>query len=104
MFDYVEQMPTFPGGDAARNEFLSRTIRYPAAAEENGIQGRVVVQFVVEKDGSISNVNVVRSVDPSLDKEAIRVVKAMPRWIPGKQNGSPVRCKFTLPVSFKLQS
>ena len=76
----------------------------PPAAEENGIQGRVVVQFVVEKDGSISNVNVVRSVDPSLDKEAIRVVKAMPRWIPGKQNGSPVRCKFTLPVSFKLQN
>ena len=104
VFDYVEQMPTFPGGDAARNEFLSRTIRYPAAAEENGIQGRVVVQFVVEKDGSISNVNVVRSVDLSLDKEAIRVVKAMPRWIPGKQNGSPVRCKFTLPVSFKLQN
>lgn len=103
VFDYAEQMPSFPGGQGALNEYLSKTIRYPVAAEENGIQGRVIVQFVVEKDGSISDVRVVRSVDPSLDKEAVRVAKSMPRWIPGKQNGSAVRVKFTLPVSFRLQ-
>ena len=103
VFDYAEQMPSFPGGQGALNEYLSKTIRYPVAAEENGIQGRVIVQFVVEKDGSITDVRVVRSVDPSLDKEAVRVAKSMPRWIPGKQNGSAVRVKFTLPVSFRLQ-
>ena len=103
VFDYAEQPPTFPGGPSALNEYLSKTIKYPVAAEENGIQGRVIVQFVVEKDGSITDVRVVRSVDPSLDKEAIRVAKSMPRWIPGKQNGSAVRVKFTLPVSFRLQ-
>lgn len=103
VFDFVEQMPSFPGGDAALAEFLSKTIRYPVAAEEAEIEGRVVVQFVVEKDGSISDVRVVRPVDPSLDKEAIRVVKAMPKWIAGKQNGAAVRCKFNLPVRFKLQ-
>ena len=103
VFDYAEQMPSFPGGPSALNEYLSKTIKYPVAAEENGIQGRVVVQFVVERDGSITDVHVVRSVDPSLDKEAIRVAKSMPRWIPGKQNGAPVRVKFTLPVSFRLQ-
>ena len=103
VFDYAEQMPSFPGGQGALNEYLSKTIRYPVAAEENGIQGRVIVQFVVEKDGSITDVRVVRSVDPSLDKEAVRVAKSMPRWISGKQNGSAVRVKFTLPVSFRLQ-
>jgi protein TonB len=103
VFDYAEQMPSYPGGQGALNEYLSKTIRYPVAAEENGIQGRVIVQFVVERDGSITDVRVVRSVDPSLDKEAIRVVKSMPKWIAGKQNGAPVRVKFTLPVSFRLQ-
>lgn len=102
-FDIVEQMPTFPGGDGKLMEWLSKNIKYPAMAEENGVQGRVIVRFVVGKDGSISNASVVRSVDPSLDREALRVVKAMPRWIPGKQNGAAVPVWFTLPVTFQLQ-
>ena len=103
VFDVVEQMPQFPGGNAALFEYLSKHIKYPVIAEENGIQGRVIVTFVVERDGSITDVKVVKSVDPSLDKEAQRVVKGMPRWIPGKQNGSAVRVKYTVPVTFRLQ-
>ena len=103
VFDVVEQQPTFPGGQAALLQWLGQNIHYPAVAEEQGIQGRVVVSFVVEKDGSISSVQVVRGVDPSLDKEAVRVVKAMPRWTPGKQNGQAVRVKYNVPVTFKLQ-
>ncbi len=103
VFDVVEQMPQFPGGDAALFEFLSKNIKYPTIAEENGVQGRVIVTFVVETDGSITDVKVVRSVDPSLDREASRVVKAMPNWIPGKQNGKAVRVKYTVPVTFRLQ-
>ena len=83
--------------------YLSKNIQYPPIAEENGIQGRVVATFVVERDGSITDVQVMRGVDPSLDREAIRVLKGMPRWIPGKQNGSAVRVKYTVPVTFKLQ-
>jgi len=103
VFDVVEQMPSFPGGDAELMKFLHDHMKYPAIAEENGIQGRVVCTFVVERDGSISDVKVVKSVDPSLDKEAIRVLKSMPKWIPGKQNGSAVRVKYTVPVTFRLQ-
>lgn len=103
VFDVVEQMPTFPGGNEALFAFLSKNIRYPAVAEENGVQGRVIVTFVVERDGSITDVKVIKSVDPSLDKEAMRLVKSMPNWIPGKQNGQAVRVKFTLPVTFQLQ-
>jgi protein TonB len=103
VFDVVEQMPSFPGGNAALMEYLQQNVKYPVVAQENGVQGRVVVSFVVEKDGSITDVKVVRSVDPSLDKEAARVVKSMPRWIPGKQNGSAVRVKYNVPVSFRLQ-
>ena len=103
VWDVVEQQPSFPGGNAALMSWLSSNIHYPPVAEENGIQGRVVVSFVVEPDGSISNVQVVRGVDPSLDKEASRVTKAMPKWIPGKQNGQAVRVKYNLPVTFKLQ-
>jgi protein TonB len=103
VFDVVEQMPSFPGGNSALMQYLSSNVRYPVVAQENGVQGRVVVSFVVEKDGSITDVNVVRGVDPSLDKEAARVVKSMPNWIPGKQNGSAVRVKYNVPVSFKLQ-
>ena len=103
VFDVVEQMPEFPGGQGALFEYLSKNIKYPVVAEENGIQGRVIVTFVVERDGSITDVKVARSVDPSLDKEAVRVVKSMPKWIPGKQNGSAVRVKFTVPVMFRLQ-
>ncbi|MBS7284792.1 MAG: TonB family protein [Prevotella sp.] len=103
VFDVVEQMPQFPGGQGALFEYLSKQIKYPVIAEENGVQGRVIVTFVVERDGSITDVKVVKSVDPSLDKEAQRVVKGMPRWIPGKQNGSAVRVKYTVPVTFRLQ-
>lgn len=103
VFDVVEQMPSFPGGMAALRAYLQKSIKYPPVAEENGIQGRVVCTFVVERDGSVTDVRVAKSVDPSLDKEAVRVVSAMPRWIPGKQNGQSVRVKYTLPVTFRLQ-
>ena len=103
VFDVAEQMPSFPGGPSALFEYLSKNIRYPALAEENGIQGRVIVAFFVGKDGSINDVRVVKGVDKSLDNEAIRVVKSMPRWTPGRQNGIPVAVKYTVPVTFKLQ-
>ena len=103
VFDVVEEMPHFPGGPAALRAFLSSNTKYPVVAQENGVQGRVIVSFVVERDGSITDVRVVRSVDPSLDREATRVVKSMPRWSPGKQNGSAVRVKYTVPVVFRLQ-
>lgn len=103
VFDVVEQMPSFPGGMGALMQYLSSHIKYPVVAEENGIQGRVICTFVVERNGSITDAKVARSVDPSLDKEAIRVINSMPKWIPGKQNGSAVRVKYTLPVTFRLQ-
>ena len=103
IFEVVEQRPSFPGGDAALMSWLSQNIKYPLVAAEMAIQGRVIVQFVVEKDGSITDVKVAKSVDPSLDKEAARVIKSMPHWIAGRQNGSPVRVRFTVPVTFKLQ-
>ena len=98
----VERMPEFPGGEAAMNQFINRTIRYPVIAQENGIQGRVVVQFVVNTDGKIVDVEVVRGVEESLDREAIRVVKTMPPWTPGRQGGKAVRVKYTLPIRFRL--
>ena len=127
VFDVVEEMPSFAGGgeytvavidekgnthyerkvyppgQAGLFQWLSRNIKYPVVAEENGIQGRVIVTFVVERDGTITEVEVVKSVDPSLDKEAVRVTKSMPKWNPGKQNGAPVRVKYTMPVTFRLQ-
>jgi len=103
VFVIVENKPEFPGGDAALMKFISESIKYPVIAQENGIQGRVICQFVVNKDGSIVDINVVRSVDPSLDKEAVRVIKSMPKWKPGKQRGKAVRVKFTLPIVFRLQ-
>ena len=103
IFEVVEQMPSFPGGDAALMKYLQENVKYPVVAQENGVQGRVVISFVVERDGSITDVKVARSVDPSLDREAQRVVKSMPNWIPGKQNGSAVRVKYNVPVSFRLQ-
>lgn len=103
VFEYVEQMPSFPGGDVALMQYLSKNIKYPPVAEEMGIQGRVICTFVVERDGSVSDIRIARSVDPSLDKEAMRVVSAMPKWIPGRQNGQMVRVKYTLPVTFRLQ-
>lgn len=103
VFDIVEQQPMFPGGQTALMKYLSENTKYPVVAQENGVQGRVTVQFVVEKDGSISDVHVLRGVDPSLDKEAVRVVKSMPRWTPGKQNGINVRVNYRVPVLFRLQ-
>ncbi len=99
----VEQKPEFNGGEAAMYKWLSENIVYPSAASEEGVQGRVVVEFVVGKDGSITNVRVLRPRHPALDKEAVRVVKAMPKWIPGRNNGQPVKVTYTLPVTFKLQ-
>lgn len=103
VFDIVEQQPLFPGGPTALMKYLSENTKYPVVAQENGVQGRVTVQFVVEKDGSISDVHVLKGVDPSLDKEAVRVVKSMPRWTPGKQNGITVRVNYRVPVLFRLQ-
>lgn len=99
----VEQKPSFPGGDAALYKWLGNQIMYPSDASEAGIQGKVIVSFVIEKDGSISNARVLRSKHPSLDAEALRVVKKMPRWTPGRNNGQTVRVKYNLPVTFKLQ-
>lgn len=102
VYDVVEQMPSFPGGQQNLINYYSSHINYPAAALKNGIQGRVICSFVVEKNGSIGDVKVVKSVDPSLDKEAVRVIRNMPNWNPGKQNGLPVRVKFTVPVTFRM--
>ena len=104
IFMVVETMPEFPGGQDSLFSYLKANVQYPVIAQENGIQGRVMCQFVVNKDGSIVDVVVVRSSgETSLDKEAIRVIKAMPRWKSGKQRGKPVRVKYTLPVNFRLQ-
>ena len=102
VFDVVEEMPQYPGGPQALFKFLGENVQYPAEAEKAGIQGRVIATFVVEKDGSISQPTIVKSVDPLLDAEAIRVISAMPNWIPGKQNGKVVRVKYTVPLSFNL--
>lgn len=102
-FYTVEQMPSFPGGESEMNKFISDNLKYPVVAQESGIQGRVTIRFVVTKTGEISDVTVVRGIDPSCDKEAMRVVKAMPKWVPGKQNGLNVPVYFTLPIVFKLK-
>ena len=102
-FDVVEQMPQYPGGPAALMQFLAQNIRYPEAAHKAGIQGRVIANFVVEKDGSITEGRIVKSVSPELDAEALRVINSMPNWIPGMQNGEAVRVKYTIPVTFQLQ-
>ena len=104
VFVVVESMPEFPGGQQALFKFLGENVKYPVIAQENGIQGRVICQFVVNKDGSIVDAVVVRSSgEPSLDKEALRVINSMPKWKPGKQRGKPVRVKYTVPVNFRLQ-
>jgi protein TonB len=103
IFTVVEQMPSFPGGTGALMQYLSKNIKYPPFAEENNIQGRVICTFVVERDGSVTDIHIAKGVDPSLDKEAIRVVSGMPKWIPGRQNCQMVRVKYTLPVTFRLQ-
>lgn len=103
VFQVVEQMPEFPGGMDKLMEYLSKNIKYPSIAQENNIQGRVIVEFVVNKDGSIVEPKVMRSVDTSLDNEAMRVIKSMPKWNPGKQRGKAVRVRYTVPVLFRLQ-
>lgn len=103
VYDEVDEIPCFPGGYKGLMTFLSQNMVYPVTAQENGVQGRVTVSFVVETDGSITDVEVARSVDPFLDREAMRIVKAMPKWTPGKKDGKPVRLKYTVPVVFRLQ-
>ena len=104
IFTHVEQPPQFPGGERAMLEWLGKNIKYPIIAQEQGIKGTVVIRFVVGKSGEVGSVEVMRGVDPSLDKEAMRVVKSMPKWSPGRQNGNPVLVYFTLPVRFVLQT
>lgn len=101
--DKVDEKPSFPGGESAMKSYLNSNVKYPDVAQENGVQGRVIVESIIEKDGSMSDVKVIRSVDPSLDREALRVVKAMPKWTPAKLKGIPVRTKCTTPVVFRLQ-
>ena len=103
VFFIVEEMPEFPGGEAALRAFIAKSINYPVIAQENGIQGKVYVTFVVDRDGGISDAKIARGVDPSLDKEALRVVNTLPKWKPGKQRGKPVRVSYTVPISFVLQ-
>jgi protein TonB len=98
----VEDRPEFSGGDQALMKYLSENIKYPKEAKDKGIQGRVTVEFVVEKDGSISNAEIMRGIDPSLDAEAVRVVSAMPRWKPGKQRGNLVRVRYSIPIIYRL--
>lgn len=102
IFVVVEDMPSFPGGNVQK--WIAKHVEYPVLAMENGIQGKVYVQFVIEKDGAITDVKVLRGVDSSLDKEAVRVVKAMPKWKPGKQRGKAVRVSYTLPINFQLSN
>lgn len=103
IFVVVENMPEFPGGDLALLKYIANSIQYPTIAQENGIQGRVLVNFVVDKDGSISNAKIARGVDPAIDKEALRVIMSLPKWKPGLQRGKPVRVSYTVPISFQLQ-
>ena len=102
IYEVVEQLPSFPGGQSALMDYFKKNLKYPVIAIENGIQGRVIIQFIVEKDGSISSAKYIRGVDPSLDKEAMRIVNAMPKWVPGKQKGESVRCFITIPIEFRI--
>jgi protein TonB len=103
VFFIVEDMPEFPGGEAALRQFIASAIKYPVIAQENGIQGRVYVTFVVNTDGSVADAKIARGVDPSLDKEALRVVNTLPKWKPGMQRGKAVRVSYTVPINFVLQ-
>jgi protein TonB len=103
VFFIVEDMPEFPGGEMALRTFIAQSIKYPVIAQENGIQGKVYVTFVVGKDGKVSNASIARGVDPSIDKEALRVINTLPKWKPGKQRGKPVNVSYTVPINFQLQ-
>ena len=102
VFEVVDEMPSFPGGQGAMYDFMEKNIKYPKVAEDNGIQGRVILTLIVKKDGSLSDVRVAKSVDPALDKEAVRLVESMPKWNPGIEKGQYVNVKFTLPVTFRI--
>lgn len=103
IFVVVEDMPEFPGGETALRSYINKNVNYPVIAAENGIQGKVYVRFVVDKDGSVTNAEIARGIDPSLDQEALRVVRTLPKWKPGKQRGKPVRVSYTVPINFQLQ-
>ena len=103
VFDMVEQMPTFPGGTNELMKYIADHLKYPTIAQENGVEGRVICQFVVSSDGRVRDAKVVKTLDPYCDKEAIRVIMSMPKWIPGKQNGKAVSVKYTVPIVFRLQ-
>lgn len=103
IFMIVEEMPEFPGGTEALHKYLAQSVRFPVIAQENGIQGRVYIQFVINQNGEVTNATILRGVDPSLDREALRVVEAMPKWKPGKQRNRPVRVSYTVPINFVLQ-
>ena len=103
VFEVVDEMPSFPGGQSALFDFMAKNIKYPEVAEDNGIQGRVILTFIVKKDGALSDVRVAKSVDPALDKEAVRLIKSMPKWSPWIEKGQFVNVKFTVPVTFRLQ-
>ncbi|HKL71223.1 MAG TPA: energy transducer TonB, partial [Marinilabiliaceae bacterium] len=103
VFMIVEEMPEFPGGNAALMKYLANAVKFPVIAQENGIQGRVYVQFVISAKGEVTNAVILRGVDSSLDKEALRVVQNMPKWKPGKQRNRPVRVSYTVPINFVLQ-
>ena len=103
VFFIVEEMPEFPGGEAALHKYIAQSIKYPVIAQENGIQGRVYVSFVINQKGEVTDIKIARGVDPALDKEAMRVISKMPKWKPGKQRGKPVKVSFTVPINFVLQ-
>ncbi len=103
VFYIVEDMPEFPGGESALHAFISKSVKYPVIAQENGIQGRVYISFVINAKGLVESIKIARGVDPALDKEAVRVIKSMPKWKPGKQRGKPVKVSFTVPINFVLQ-
>ena len=102
VYDVVERMPCFPGGDQKMQDFIEKNLHYPKECAENGIQGRVIIDFVVERNGTLTNIRVVKSVNPALDKEALRIVKLMPKWIPGRQSYKEVRVKYIIPITFRL--
>ena len=103
VYNKVEQMPVFPGGQEALFNYICKNVKYPPKAETNGIQGRVVVTFVITKEGKVKNVKILKKVDPNLDAEALRVVRSLPDWIPGRKAGKAVNVKYTIPVTFRLQ-
>ena len=102
MYDVVEQMPCFPGGNQKMQDFIEKNLHYPKECAEKEIQGRVIIALVVERNGTLTNIRVVKSVNPALDKEAMRIINLMPKWIPGRQSDKTVRVKYIIPITFQL--